>query len=486
MLYDVSSVVNLVKLTKLDLSFTDVYDLRMLEQLPLLRELHLVETLVTVDGLRGVEKIDTLELLDLSQTSVMSLQFLVDGARSLRTLRVKSNRNESGIILGELYRLPCLTLLDLSDTVVLNLHRIEAEEGSWQLFHPSSTLQQLIWRWGERQEASGAVPALPCCVSANRLTGLCELKQLRLLDVSRTIIDSLHFLHPCRMNALRCLYLSSCQALTNDALSIFAHDTPNMTTTNDNSNNSISGSNGGVEAHESVWGTLEELDLTNVTAVNDVSVLRHVPQLRRLWLERTSVTVEGLSALSAQLPSMRVLDISATPAEETVCEHILQHMDSEACVSADAADGSSSNNNNSKEKPEYDEAVMEALYQFIFLAHQSVRQRRESVYDGYDEVSSMTAAQSTATKEAQHNSDTNSDGDGSTGVSWKRIYDSGSSGSRSPKQSSLVQRKRSASLPSLTPVQFRVQQSRGVSFVSDQEVRAHLTGLSKEPTCKGS
>ncbi|RNF27475.1 uncharacterized protein Tco025E_00277 [Trypanosoma conorhini] len=270
----VTELSNALNLVVLDLSFTDVYDLRMLAALPHLQELYLVETLVTVDGIRGVERIPTLRILDLSQTSVASLQFLSAGCKKLKQLFLRSNRNVRGFCIGNLHALPSLELLDVSDTVVEDIR---------MLFHPTYCLKHLIWRWGERRDVRGPIEPLPPWVKTPVLDGIELMPRLEVVDITNADVRAVGFLSKAR--SLRRLNLSRCRAL----------------------------SNGGILGLECI-GTLEELDLSHVSGITDVSCLASSPMLRELRLGWTGVTLEGLRGVRA-MPTLKLLDLTATPAE---------------------------------------------------------------------------------------------------------------------------------------------------------------------------
>ncbi|KAF5223586.1 hypothetical protein ECC02_003318 [Trypanosoma cruzi] len=273
-LVSITELPNVLNLSVLDLSFTDVYDLRMLSALPLLRELRLVETLITVDGIRGIEKLPSLHTLDISQTSVTSLQFLSSGCQSLKRLFVRANRNTRGFCIGNLHTLHSLELLDVSDTVVEDIK---------MLFRLSCHLRQLIWRWGERRDVRGLIEPLPCWVNTLVLKGIESMPFLELLDITNTAVSSVSFL--AQSTSLRWLKLSRCKALDND----------------------------GIVGLQSIR-TLEELDLSHATGITDVSCLATSPTLRGLRLGWTGVTLEGLHGIKT-IPTLTSLDITSAPAE---------------------------------------------------------------------------------------------------------------------------------------------------------------------------
>lgn len=277
LLSDVSDVAALQKLVRLDLSFTDVFDLRMLQVLKHLEELNLVETLVTDDGLRGIEKIPSLRVLDLSQTSVVSLQFLSAGAPALERIIVRSSRNTRGFRLGRLERLPSLISLDISDTVVEDIK---------DMWKPAWQLKELIWRWKERREATGPVPALECWVTSERLTGIAKLPKLTTLDISNSSVLKLTFLEGAK--ALQTVILNGCRLLRDETLQSIAK-----------------------------LSALEELDLSNSPHICDVSPLAACRQLRVLRLTYTGVTQETLQSVS-ELPNLKTLEILNTKAEEAL------------------------------------------------------------------------------------------------------------------------------------------------------------------------
>ncbi|EKF26086.1 hypothetical protein MOQ_010238 [Trypanosoma cruzi marinkellei] len=273
-LVSITELPNVLNLSFLDLSFTDVYDLRMLSALPLLRELRLVETLITVDGIRGIEKLPSLQTLDISQTSVTSLQFLSSGCQSLRKLFVRANRNTRGFCIGNLHTLRSLEMLDVSDTVVEDIK---------MLFRLTCHLKQLIWRWGERQDVRGLIEPLPCWVNTPVLKGIEIMPCLELLDITNTAVNSVSFL--AKSTSLKSLKLSRCKALDND----------------------------GIMGLQNIR-TLEELDLSHALGITNVSCLTTSPMLRGLRLGWTGVTLEGLHGIKA-IPTLMSLDITSAPAE---------------------------------------------------------------------------------------------------------------------------------------------------------------------------
>ncbi|KEG07017.1 hypothetical protein DQ04_11231000 [Trypanosoma grayi] len=271
---DLSRVLNLAFL---DLSFTDVYDLRMLSALPNLRELYLVESLVTVEGMRGIEKLPSLHTLDISQTSVLSLQFLSTGCQVLRKLFVRSNRNVRGFRIANLHVLPALEVLDVSDTIVEDIK---------MLFRPVCRLKQLIWRWGERRDVTGPVDALPCWVKTPTLEGIESMPQLEVLDISGSGVHTVSFLAASR--SLRRLVLARCGSLEDK----------------------------GVIGLEKI-PTLEELDLSHASRIADVRSLAMSSRLRKLWLGWTRLTLMGLGGILS-MPTLKVLDLTSTSAENSV------------------------------------------------------------------------------------------------------------------------------------------------------------------------
>ncbi|KAG5482060.1 hypothetical protein LSCM1_05776 [Leishmania martiniquensis] len=265
------------RLTSIDLSFTDVYDLRLLQDLRALRELVIVETLVTVDGLRGIEKIPTLETLDISQTSITSLQFLGGGAPALRKILVKSNRHVRGFKLGRIDQLRALQHLDISDTVVEDIE--VALKPTWRL-------KTLIWRWKERRDSKGPAPALECWVTSPRLVGMNTMLCLTTLDLTNSSVHDLSFLEGCC--SLKTLYLKCCRLLRNQTVRWL-----------------------------STLAALEVLELTDNRHISDVTCLRACRRLRELRLHHTYVTKAGLQGVT-DLPELKVLDIANTRAEDDV------------------------------------------------------------------------------------------------------------------------------------------------------------------------
>ncbi|KPA78032.1 hypothetical protein ABB37_06781 [Leptomonas pyrrhocoris] len=281
----------LLHLTSLDLSFTDVFDLRLLQNLRTLKELIIVETLVTVDGLRGVEKIPSLELLDISQTSIVSLQFLVGGAPTLKTILARSNRNTSGFVLGQVHKLPALEHLDVSDSVVEDMESVPKQ--SWRL-------KELVWRWGERRDNKGLAPPLECWVTSPRLVGLREMPCLSLLDLTSSRVHELSFLAkaPC----LKTLNLKLCKLLRNSSIKELGS-----------------------------LAALEVLQLSDNAHITDVTCLRSCRKLRELQLNNTRVSMRGLEEVM-NLPELKVLNIVNTRAEDeamnsgvaTECSRLLE------------------------------------------------------------------------------------------------------------------------------------------------------------------
>ncbi|KPI85541.1 hypothetical protein ABL78_5390 [Leptomonas seymouri] len=262
-------------LTLLDLSYTDVFDLRMLQNISTLKELIIVETLVTVDGLRGIEKIPSLELLDISQTSILSLQFLVRGALALKKIFARSNRNASGIALDQVHKLPALEHLDLSDSVVGDMERVP--KGCWRL-------KELVWRWGERRDSKGLAPPLECAVTSPRLAGLCDMPCLSFLDLTGSHVHELSFLKnaPC----LKTLHLKLCKLLRNCTIQELGS-----------------------------LAALEVLQLSDNPQLTDVTCLRSCRKLRELQLSNTRVNTKGLNDV-VNLPELKVLNIVNTRAED--------------------------------------------------------------------------------------------------------------------------------------------------------------------------
>lgn len=287
LLQNVPEVARLLHLTQLDLSYTDVFDLRMLQNLPKLKELVIVETLVTVEGLRGIEKIPTLEVLDLSQTSVLSLQFLAGGCPTLKKILVKSNRNSRGFRVGHIESITSLETLDISDTVV---------EDTRTMWNATWRLKELIWRWGERREATGAVEALACWVNTERLTGIDKLPSLEVLDITNSFVKDLRFLE--KAVQLKSLFLRGCRLLDDEAIRA-------------------------LRTHE----RLEVLDLCNNIRITDVSCLASCRNLRELLVGSTGVTAQGLEGLES-LTQLKVLDIANTKAEEALMEDAGGYTDS--------------------------------------------------------------------------------------------------------------------------------------------------------------
>ncbi|KAK7194960.1 hypothetical protein NESM_000418500 [Novymonas esmeraldas] len=265
------------RLTSIDLSFTDVYDLRLLQELRGLRELIIVETLVTVDGLRGIEKIATLETLDISQTSIISLQFLVGGAPALKKVLVKSNRNVRGFKLGRVDQLRALEHLDVSDTVVEDIESVL--KATWRL-------KTLVWRWKERRDNKGPAPALECWVTAPRLAGVNAMPCLATLDLTNSSVHDLNFLE--RSTSLTTVLLKCCRLLRNSTIKGLG-----------------------------TLPALEVLELTDNRRISDVTCLRSCRRLRELRLNHTHVTKAGLDGVT-DLPELKVLDIANTRAEDDV------------------------------------------------------------------------------------------------------------------------------------------------------------------------
>ncbi|KAG5508839.1 hypothetical protein JKF63_05342 [Porcisia hertigi] len=278
MLSSIGDMHMLRRLTSIDLSFTDVYDLRALQDLPLLRELIIVETLVTVDGLRGIEQISTLEILDISQTSIASLQFLVGGAPALTKILIKSNRNIRGFQLGHIHRLRALRHLDISDTVV---EKMEAA-----LKRPIWRLKELVWRWKERRDSKGPAPALECWVTSPRLVGLSRMPCLTTLDLTNSSVHDLTFLE--RSPSLTTLYLKCCRLLRNSTIKGLG-----------------------------TLPALETLELTDNRYISDVRCLCACRRLRELRLNHTCITKAGLTGVT-DLPELKVLDIANTRADDDV------------------------------------------------------------------------------------------------------------------------------------------------------------------------
>ncbi|CBZ33118.1 hypothetical protein, conserved [Leishmania donovani] len=273
----IGDIPTLRRLTSLDLSFTDVYDLRLLQKLRVLRELIIVETLVTVDGLRGIEKIPTLETVDISQTSIVSLQFLVGGAPSLKKILVKSNRNVCGFNLGRIDQLRALQHLDVSDTIVEDIESLL--QSKWRL-------QTLVWRWKERRDSKGPAPALECRVTSPRLVGVNTMPCLTTLDLTNSSVQDLAFLE--RSASLTTLYLKCCRLLRNSTIKSLG-----------------------------TLPALEVLELSDNRHISDVTCLRTCRRLRELRLNHTYVTKAGLKGVT-DLPELKVLDIANTRAEDDV------------------------------------------------------------------------------------------------------------------------------------------------------------------------
>ncbi|CAJ1020604.1 Leucine Rich repeat, putative [Leishmania lindenbergi] len=277
LLSSIGDIHSMHRLTSIDLSFTDVYDLRLLQDLRTLRELVIVETLVTVDGLRGIEKIPTLETLDISQTSILSLQFLASGAPALKSILVKSNRNVRGFKLGRIDELRALQHLDVSDTVVEDIEA--ALKSAWRL-------KKLVWRWKDRRDSKGPAPALECWVTSPRLARMNAMPCLTTLDLTNSSVHDLAFLE--RSTSLTTLYLKCCRLLRNSA----------------------------VKSLGTLPG-LEVLELTDNRHISDVTCLRTCRRLRELHLNHTHVTKAGLKGVT-DLPELKVLDIANTRAEDDV------------------------------------------------------------------------------------------------------------------------------------------------------------------------
>ncbi|GET87498.1 hypothetical protein, conserved [Leishmania tarentolae] len=273
----IGDIFTLRRLTSIDLSFTDVYDLRLLQELRALRELIIVETLVTVDGLRGIEKLAKLETLDISQTSIVSLQFLVGGAPSLKKILARSNRNAHGFHLGRVDQLRALQHLDVSDTVVEDMESLL--KAKWRL-------QTLIWRWKERRDSKGPVPPLQCCVTSPCLVGISTMSCLTTLDLTNSSVQDLSFLE--RSTSLATLSLRCCRLLRNSAIKSLG-----------------------------TLPALEVLELSDNRHISDVTCLRTCRRLRELRLSHTSVTKAGLKGVT-ELPELKVLDIANTRAEDDV------------------------------------------------------------------------------------------------------------------------------------------------------------------------
>lgn len=277
---EVAVVAKLKKLVRLDFSYTDVYDLRPLKVLTNLRELIIVETLVTIDGLRGIEEIPSLELLDLSQTSVLSLQFLVGGAPALKKVLVKSNRNRSGFRLGTVEVLPSLVSLDVSDTVIEDFHL---------LWRSTWALKELTWRWGERREATGRVRSLPCCVTAECFAGLGTMPALESIDLGNTAINTLEFLAGSQV--LRRLLIDGCHLLGDkDMLTLKA-----------------------------CAATLEVLDVSNNPQLTSLQPLSACRALRQLRMAASGVTAAGMEGV-LQLPKLESVDIARSTVEEAILD----------------------------------------------------------------------------------------------------------------------------------------------------------------------
>ncbi|ORC89875.1 uncharacterized protein TM35_000101430 [Trypanosoma theileri] len=274
-LVSIADIAGILNMVVLDMSFTDVYDLRMLSALKHLRELYLVETLITVDGIRGIERLPSLRILDISQTSVLSLQFLSAGCPVLEKILVKSNRNVRGFRVGNIHILPSLELLDVSDTIVEDIK---------MLFRPTCRLKQLIWRWGERRDATGPIDALSSWVKTSILEGMECMPQLEYLDLTNTAVSSVSFL--AQSKSLKRLILARCNALVNKGIL-------------------------GLE----LISTLELLDLTYASQITEVRSLCTSPSLCELRLGWTGLTLEGMKGIS-QIPTLKVLNVMSTPAEE--------------------------------------------------------------------------------------------------------------------------------------------------------------------------
>lgn len=271
----IGDIYTLKHLVSLDLSYTDVYDLRALQDMTALKELFIVETLVTADGLRGLERISSLETLDISQTSVITLQFLSSGASNLKKILIKSNRNVRGLRLGGIEQLPSLESLDISDTVV---------EDVPVLWRPSWKLKELIWRWKERRDNKGPAPPLECWVTSSRLVGINQMPCLATLDITNSSAMDLSFLD--KSPSLRAVVLKSCRLLRNHSI-----------------------------AHLGTLPALETLDISDNRHISDVQPLRACRHLRELYLGNTRLTAAGLTGVS-DLPDLKVLDIANTKAEE--------------------------------------------------------------------------------------------------------------------------------------------------------------------------
>ncbi|KAH9582351.1 hypothetical protein LSM04_009032 [Trypanosoma melophagium] len=274
-LVSVTDITSLINLVVLDMSFTDVYDLRMLYALKHLRELYLVETLVTVEGMRGVERLPSLQTLDISQTSVLSLQFLTAGCQVLERIIAKANRNVRGFRIGNLHTLPALKSLDVSDTVVEDIK---------MLYRPVCRLKQLFWRWGERRDATGPIDPLPCWVKTPVLEGIECMPQLEYLDLTNTAVSSVSFL--AESKSLKRLILARCIALVNS----------------------------GILGLEKI-PTLELLDLSYASKITDICSLVTSPALCELRVGWTRLSAEGMKGIS-QIPTLKVLNVISTPAEE--------------------------------------------------------------------------------------------------------------------------------------------------------------------------
>ncbi|CBH13553.1 hypothetical protein, conserved [Trypanosoma brucei gambiense DAL972] len=259
----------------LDLSFTDVYDLRMITSLKCLKELYLVETLITVDGVRGVEQLPSLRLLDISQTSVLSLDFLSEGCKALEQLFVKSNRNTSGFCIGKIYRLPVLKELDVSDTVVEDISA---------LLHSSCTLQRFVCRWGERRVANGLTEPLTPWLRPALLDGMDALPHLESIDFTNSTLRSVTFL--ARSRSLRRIVLGRSSNLSNNGIGGLAQ-----------------------------IPTLEALDLSFCPRISDVRPLVSSSSLQELRLVGTGVTAVGLHG-ALQMKALKLLDVTGTPAAD--------------------------------------------------------------------------------------------------------------------------------------------------------------------------
>nr|CCC49859.1 conserved hypothetical protein [Trypanosoma vivax Y486] len=268
-------IVSLVNLVVLDLSYTDVFDLRVISGMKNLEELYLVETMVTHEGLWGIQQLPSLHVLDVSQTSLLSLHFLSSGCSALRRILARSNRNTRGFRIGGIHCLPSLEELDVSDTVVEDIH---------MLMHYTCSLKRFIWRWGERRVLYDPMEALAQWVKPSLLDGIACLRQLELIDLSGCAIKTVSFLSASL--SLKRVILMRCNSLTNGALVGLAR-----------------------------IPTLEEVDLSYAKGITSLQDLVKCPSLRTLRVPWSGVKKEGLHG-TRRMTSLALLDVTGTPAAD--------------------------------------------------------------------------------------------------------------------------------------------------------------------------